>query len=595
MGTFMERGDPVGTLQAWCATMEARVNAWSDFQAIDPLLDWLESWLDRDGRYPNPALEARVTVAMASGIMIRRGYGETRAWMDKARAITRSQEDFGLYVQATAISIQFNLISGDLAAAKVGLQALTASVAACGAPPLLAQLTASMGALLAIHDSTDATTTALALTKALSLAEQTGIHTFDYQNQAIVLMAAINQDQAEAAAEHLRGLQDTVVQPPRRFASYHFHLMAAVYYSAFGDPVSAQAHITQAAVHLNTPEPGPPIPNFCLHHGAGHVACDLGDLNAAATCFAQAEVVLLAYGHSPLCNFMLQLAYARLNFLRGDTSAALERLERGLAIGRQHHYLSLLWWWNGPVISELLALALHHGIETAHVQHWIRHRRIAPPRHGSVPSGWPYPMMIRTFGGLSIEIDGQPLTFSGKPQHKPLQLLKALIALGGSEVPSETLADLLWPETEGDLAAKALGMALLRLRRLLGHDDLIVSTGGMLSLSRNRCRVDILDQAALLKRLGLPLNTPTSAEQDLSPELIPLIEAQIRAYRGEFLATDSACPWTIPARDQARRHHRALLPSAPGTMRGRAPGTTSRGCCMKPFKATLCLRRATNS
>jgi hypothetical protein len=56
--------------------------------------------------------------------------------------------------------------------------------------------------------------------------------------------------------------------------------------------------------------------------------------------------------------------------------------------------------------------------------------------------------------------DGEPMDFAGKASRKPLDLLKALIAFGGSDVSQGSLIDALWPELEGDRAQQSFEMAL---------------------------------------------------------------------------------------------------------------------------------------
>ena len=69
---------------------------------------------------------------------------------------------------------------------------------------------------------------------------------------------------------------------------------------------------------------------------------------------------------------------------------------------------------------------------------------------------WPYPIKIYTLGRFEIIRDDEPLHFSGKEQKKPLELLKALIAFGGRDVPEERLTDALWPDADGDHGAQVL-------------------------------------------------------------------------------------------------------------------------------------------
>src|SRR5690606_18222644 len=84
---------------------------------------------------------------------------------------------------------------------------------------------------------------------------------------------------------------------------------------------------------------------------------------------------------------------------------------------------------------------------------------------------------------------GTPIQFAGKLQKKPLELLRALIALGGREVPESRLADLLWPDAEGDAGAQALATTLFRLRKLTG-EQAIRRQDNRLTLDPAVCWVD---------------------------------------------------------------------------------------------------------
>ncbi len=78
------------------------------------------------------------------------------------------------------------------------------------------------------------------------------------------------------------------------------------------------------------------------------------------------------------------------------------------------------------------------------------------------------PVKIYSLGRFLIEIEGSPLRFAAKAQRKPLELLKALVALGGETVPVEQLTESLWPEAEGDKAQGSFATTLHRLRGLIG-------------------------------------------------------------------------------------------------------------------------------
>ena len=93
--------------------------------------------------------------------------------------------------------------------------------------------------------------------------------------------------------------------------------------------------------------------------------------------------------------------------------------------------------------------------------------------------------------GQRRQVNGQPLTFSRKAQKKPLELLKALIALGGERVEISTLTGLLWPDAEGDSGKASFDSTLYRLRKLLGLADLLTVSEGRLSIEPARSWVDV--------------------------------------------------------------------------------------------------------
>jgi len=52
------------------------------------------------------------------------------------------------------------------------------------------------------------------------------------------------------------------------------------------------------------------------------------------------------------------------------------------------------------------------------------------------------------------------------------------LAYGGRDVPEQTLCDALWSDEEGDAAANALAITVVRLRKLLGRRPFLTSAWG---------------------------------------------------------------------------------------------------------------------
>ncbi|MBM3295378.1 MAG: tetratricopeptide repeat protein [Candidatus Aminicenantes bacterium] len=157
-----------------------------------------------------------------------------------------------------------------------------------------------------------------------------------------------------------------------------------------------------------------------------------------------------------------------------------------------------------------------------------------------------YPLKIFTLGGFEIQLGGKPLFFSARAPEKPLDLLKAVVALGRPSAPVEILEDALWPDAEGDKAAGAFDTTLHRLRKLLDCENALVLRERTLGLDVQCVWVD----AREFERLCSDFEAGSS---DGSPESLLEYTAKARTYyRGEFLPADKRQAWTVSYREKMR-------------------------------------------
>jgi LuxR family maltose regulon positive regulatory protein len=138
--------------------------------------------------------------------------------------------------------------------------------------------------------------------------------------------------------------------------------------------------------------------------------------------------------------------------------------------------------------------------------------------------------------------DGAPLAFRGKAQKKPLELLKALVALGGEGVETGRLAAILWPDAAGDAAKVSFDSTLYRLRKLLEQDAALALVEGKLSLDRRQCFVDVW----AFERIARAADAAGGAEA------ARVARQLLDAYPGHFLAADEDQPWLMGLRDRLR-------------------------------------------
>ena len=81
-------------------------------------------------------------------------------------------------------------------------------------------------------------------------------------------------------------------------------------------------------------------------------------------------------------------------------------------------------------------------------------------------------LRLRTFGGITVERDGVPITAS--TQRRILAVLALLARAGARGVCRDRVVALLWPDSGEESGRNALRQLLFRLRRELGAPDAVV-------------------------------------------------------------------------------------------------------------------------
>jgi DNA-binding SARP family transcriptional activator len=191
--------------------------------------------------------------------------------------------------------------------------------------------------------------------------------------------------------------------------------------------------------------------------------------------------------------------------------------------------------------------SLDAGIEVEYVRDLIRKRNLIPDLPPYECENWPWPIKIFTLGRFGLVKEGTLVQSSTKGQQKPLSMLKALISIGGREVDAAKLADILWPEAEGDAASIAFKTTLFRLRRLLGLENAIQVKKGKVILDSRYCYVDAWTFERLVgkaEKLWKESQSKVSAE-----EAARMTDKAITMYRGSFLSADDE-HWALSYRER---------------------------------------------
>ncbi len=196
-------------------------------------------------------------------------------------------------------------------------------------------------------------------------------------------------------------------------------------------------------------------------------------------------------------------------------------------------------------LAQLFADALAHDIEAPFVRKAIAARKLAPPANAGVT--WPWPLKVRTFGALALELRGAALESSGKAQNKPLDLVRLIASNDGRPLAVSAVIRALWADAEPEAGRRSFDAALGRLRKLVGDDDRIGVDGGRLVANESVVWFDTAELARLANRIDA-LALPRLPDADLRA----LARGLLELYGAPFLAQDVDTPWLLEARERHR-------------------------------------------
>ncbi len=200
------------------------------------------------------------------------------------------------------------------------------------------------------------------------------------------------------------------------------------------------------------------------------------------------------------------------------------------------------------VAARLSARALDAGIAKEFVTRTIRVRQLpAPP---DAPASWPWPLRMEVLHPFRICRDGEPLTFAGKVQQKPLELLKYLSCTRELLADYASIEHALWPDAEEASARKSLEVTVSRLRKLLADDTLIIVCDGKVALDRTRASSDAIE--------FLQVASEAEAVADglhRAPRVAELGQRLMRLFSELPLENEEPTAWRESVRERFRSHY----------------------------------------
>lgn len=372
-----------------------------------------------------------------------------------------------------------------------------------------------------------------------------GLHSAEPPLAYFSFLVALGNRDLSAAQESVSTLR-RLANPRRRFDVWYLQFVESVMALRAGD-LSHGLAFAETSIQTAVDTGMHYIRQLSLTL-TSHVLARMGRYTEALQSAAEAKS--LSAGtviHNMAAEPMFVEAYVALRI--GDRAQAVERTGAAFEASRRTHYA--FWFRFVPeVLPELCSLALSEGIERSHVTEVVRRYAITPPR--PFVRSWPWPLQISTLGTFAIVKTGVPIDLTKNATRKPMDLLKAIIALGVEGVSVAALIDHLWPDAEGDTAHKTFAITLHRLRRQLDDDHALVMKAGTVGINVSSCWVDV----AAFERLARDAGATGSANM-LSIGALRANVSDLKAlYRGPFLPGEVSQSWAMVPRQ--RWHTRFL-------------------------------------
>jgi LuxR family maltose regulon positive regulatory protein len=538
---FDAQTDEAGMLLAWSGAVDSILLGWENFTSLPSWFRWLESRLHDHPRFPSSEIEARVSASMVGIFTWALPPGpDAREWVDRALRLLPEIGDDSLRLQAIANSVTYFFWLGDIESMRPLVEQAKAMALSNAATPLslIVWKITEMRPRLFLHSELRSIFTLAG--EVIGLAEKNGIHIQENFVYSLAASAALSMSDRPLAKQFLRKMEAAAPRTPRAMTNQNQYIAGWLQFldGRFNQALALAEEALQVSLECVTP-----IPEILIRQFIAKIRHANGDCEAALLELSKAKEIVSRMGNSPLLTYFLMLDEAHFLFVAGEEKQAVEALRSAMKIGAEHQYKTLVLHWQPTVLAELCVKALERDIETPYVQELVRNLHLVPDTPPLEIDKWPWAIKIYTLGRFEIQRDGEAIEFSRKARKKPLDLLKALLALGGKGVGEAAIIDIVWPEAEGDAAHHSFEVNLQRLRSILGYPQALQLRDGRLTLDGRQCWVDLW----VFERL---LNQAKNARE--SDRASHAAQKAMEIYAGHFLAGETDEPWILSLRERLR-------------------------------------------
>ncbi|MBI4195085.1 MAG: tetratricopeptide repeat protein [Betaproteobacteria bacterium] len=537
--------DARGLLLSASGAMDAIFYELDDFSLLDRWTAILEKLAREHASLLTEGVEIRVASSMFISMVMRQPHHpDLQHWVERAYRVSQSHPDPNLRMSVeplVAISIMW---AGHYPKAWAVIEGMQRLVQAANISPFqltkLKTVEAMYYMLTAMHEPC-----LKSMQEGLEIERAEGVHVLTAQLLAYGAGGALGAGKLDTAEQLLQQIAELPTSPPR-FDRCLYHLFSA--WAGLLTQDALRAYQEQKLALRMAVEVGCPYFEIISRLVSAQVLFAGGKQRLAIEHLEQVHDIA-RHIKNHLLEFMALMSYAHLALEFGRRRSGMKALQYALELGKPRNYVTFPCW-TPSTIAAVCAHALDAGIETDYVKSLIRRRGLRPASTAAAGEHWPWPFRIHTFGQFKLLKDDQPITFTGKAQRRPLDLLKALIAHGGTRVREEQITEALWPRIDGDSAHRSFTTTLHRLRKLLGEDRALVLQEGRLTIDPQYVWVDTWAFEQITAEIDKLLK---AARDKVDAARVNLLADRVLAlYTGPFMGQDADESWCISLRERMR-------------------------------------------
>ncbi len=532
---FIQANEVRGAYLSWAGIANSYTLTLHTYKGARQWMDLLYDLRQRWSEFPD--METRIQVTFSALNLLTHisiDYEEQKEWVEQAEKLDSFIPGEKLHLATSQGLIIYNDVAGKIRKLASENYKIVTSQDAPDIERIIACAGITSSACITqLSDSIDALAI---LEKGLKIAEQSGIHIIDslLLIQGIQLLLQINE--IEKAKKQLHKLQQ-ISGTEHCITKAYYYVMASHIEAEQGNHSTALAYLTDS-LEIVEEHAAETVHELFFRAVLALQLNNAKNYDEAAQNIAKAEQLSLQL-KSKVGDFMITCFKAHTALSQNDYSEAAKLLRHGFLRGRRSEITGFAHW-RPSVMAELFQFALEQGIEIDYVIKLIHLSKIVPIKPPLHIPNWPWAVKIVTLGGFQLYIQGELLTFKRKTPQKPLELLKAIVALGCKDISIESLVDRLWSDSEGDAAKSVFDSTLQRLRKLLNDDKALILHDAHVSLNPLYCWIDtqVLDQVI------------NEAHDEKKPDkLEQAVRRILELYQGAFLMGETH-PWAIQRRQQ---------------------------------------------